>query len=60
MVARGDMQAIDRNSVFAPTVRYTTLRAILALAAHHDYEIERMDVVTTFLNGDVVSEVYIE
>ncbi len=54
------MQAMDWNSVFTPTVRYTTLRAILALAAHHDYEIEQMDVVTAFLNADVVSKVYME
>jgi hypothetical protein len=60
LVPRGDMQAMDWNSVFAPTVKYTTLRAILALAAHHDYEIKQMDVVTTFLNADVVSEVYME
>ncbi len=54
------MHDLDWNSVFAPTVRYTTLRVILALAAHHDYEIEQMDVVTFFLNADVVSEVYME
>ncbi len=60
LVARGDMQAMDWNSVVAPIVRYTTLRAILALDAHHDYEIEQMDVVTAFLNAYVVSEVYME
>ena len=60
LVARGDMQTMDWNSVFAPTVRYTTLRAILALDAHHDYKIEEMDVVTASLNADVVSEVYME
>jgi hypothetical protein len=54
------MQGMDWNYVFAPTVRYTTLRAILAHLAHHDYEIEQMDVVTTLLNADVVSEVYME
>ena len=60
LVARGDMQEMDWNSVFAPTLRYTSLRVILALAAYHDYEIEQMDVITAFLNADVVSEVYME
>jgi hypothetical protein len=40
LVARGDMQETNWTFVFAPTLRYTSLRVILALAAHHDYEIE--------------------
>jgi hypothetical protein len=60
LVARGDMQDLDYASVFAPTVRYTTLRALLALACHHDLEIEQMDVITAFLNADVISDVYME
>ena len=52
-VARGDMQDFDYSSVFAPIVRYTTLRVLLALACFHDLEIEQMDVVTDFLNVDV-------
>ena len=46
--------------MFAPTLRYASLRVILALAAHHDYEIEQMDVVTAFLNANVVSEIYMD
>ncbi len=46
--------------MFASTLRYTSLLVILALAAYHDYEIEEMDVVTAFLNADVVSKVYME
>jgi histone deacetylase 1/2 len=60
LVARGDMQSVDYSSVFAPTVRYTTLRVLLALACHHDLEIEQMDVVSAFLHADVVSDIYIE
>ena len=48
---------MDRHSVFAPTLRYTSLRVVLALAAYHDYEIEQMDVVIAFLNEDVVSNI---
>ncbi len=39
LVARGDQQQPDWNSVFAPIVRYTSLRIILALASHNDWEI---------------------
>ncbi len=54
------MQSVDYSSVFAPTVRYTTLRVLLALACHHDFEIEQMDVVSAFLHADVVSDIYME
>ena len=40
LVARGDMQHLDFAFVFAPIVRYTTLRVLLALACHYDLEIE--------------------
>jgi hypothetical protein len=60
LVARGDMQSVDYSSVFAPTVRYTTLRVLLALACYHDLEIEQMDVVSAFLHADVVSDIYME
>jgi hypothetical protein len=46
--------------VLAPTLRYTSLRVILALVAYHDYAIEQMDVVNAFLNALVVSEIYMD
>ena len=46
--------------MFASTLRYSSLRVILALAAYQDYEIEQMDVVTAFLNADVVSKIFME
>ena len=60
IVARGDMQDLDYSSVFAPTVRYTTLHILFALACYHDLEIEQMDVVTTLLNADVTTDIYME
>jgi histone deacetylase 1/2 len=54
------MQETNWTSVFAPTLRYISLRVILALAAHHDYEIKKMNVVTAFLNANVVSEIYMD
>jgi len=55
LCGRGDMQVhgVDFNEVFAPVVRYITIRTLLAMAAHHDWEIEQLDVVTAFLNSNV-------
>ena len=59
---RGDRQkyGIDYQLVFAPTVKYQTLRTLLALAAYYDLEIEQFDVVTAFLNAELkdVEDVY--
>ncbi len=60
LAARGDIQDLDYASVFASAIRYTTHRVLLALSCHYDLEIEQMDVVTAFLNDDVVSDIYME
>ena len=60
LVARGEKKQPDWNSVFAPTMRYTSLRVIMALACYTDWEIEQMDGVNAFLNADVESNIYIE
>ena len=41
-------------------VRYTSIRTILALAAVMKWKIHYMDANTTFLNGVVLEEVYVE
>ena len=35
-----------------------SIRILLAIAAHYDYEMWKMDVKTTFLNGNLFEEVY--
>ena len=60
LVARGNEQEPDWNSVFAPTVRYTSLRVILAIACINDWKIEQMDVVSAFLHANAESEIYME
>ena len=45
------MKVLIERSFFARVVRITSLRALLALAALHDFYIHQMDVTTTFLNG---------
>jgi len=53
VVARGDHQEPDWNSVFIPTVRFTSLCVSLAIACIIDWEIEHMNVVSAFLNANV-------
>ena len=40
--------------------RYTSIKTILALAAVMKWKIHQMDVKTTFLNGVVEEELYVE
>jgi hypothetical protein len=40
--------------------RYTSIRAILAIAAVKKWKVHQMDVKTTFLNGVIEEEVYVE
>ena len=35
-----------------------SLHIIMAIVAHFDLELHQMDVMTTFLNGDLVEDVY--
>jgi hypothetical protein len=61
-VARGFSQkeGIDYEETFAPVARYTSIRTIIALAAKMKWKLHQMDVKTTFLNGVIEEEVYIE
>ena len=38
----------------------TTLRCVLALAAHMDMDLVQMDVKTAFLHGDLQEEIYMQ
>jgi len=44
------------GETYAPVIRYSTLRLMLALAARWNMEIHQMDVVTAFLNGSVADQ----
>jgi hypothetical protein len=61
-VARGFSQkeGIDYEETFTPVARYTSIRTIIALAAKMKWKLHQMDVKTTFLNGVIEEEVYIE
>ena len=40
--------------------KFTTVRIMLALATHFDWEVEQMDVKTAFLYPEIEDEVYIK
>ena len=53
-------EGIDYEESFAPVARYTSIRSVLALDAVMKWKIHQMDVKTTFLNGVVEEEVYVD
>lgn len=61
LVVRGfeQREGIDFEETFAPVAKFTTVRIMLALATHFDWEIEQMDVKTAFLYPEIEEEVYI-
>lgn len=60
LVIQGFLQrkGIDYNETYSPVIRYNSIRLLLALAARFDLELEQMDAVTAFIQGDVSEEIY--
>lgn len=48
----------DYDEVYAPVVRYTSVRYLFALAAKYDLEMIQMDAISAFLQGDIDTEIY--
>ena len=59
LVAKGYIQreGIDFKETFSSMSTKDSLRIIMAIVAHFDLELHRMDVRTTFWNGDLVEDV---
>ena len=62
LVAKGYSQVpgIDFGDIFSPVSKVTSIRLLLSVAAAFDFEIEQMDVKTTFLHGDLEEEIYMK
>src|SRR5204862_2866366 len=62
LVARGFSQiyGIDYLDTYAPVVRLATIRILFAIAAIFGLEMEQMDIVSAFLEGQHEEESYIE
>ena len=62
LVVKGYSQreGIDFKETFSPVSTKDSFRVIMAIIAHFDLEVHQMDVKTTFLNGDLDEDVYME
>ena len=54
------IEGIDYFETFASVVKPMSYKALFAIAAAQDLEIEQMDVSTAFLYGDIDGTVYVE
>ncbi|CAI7801950.1 unnamed protein product [Closterium sp. NIES-54] len=59
-VARGfsQRQGVDYFQNFSPTLKMTTLRVLLHVAAQRDYELHSLDFSTAFLQGSLHEEIW--
>ena len=60
LVAKGFKQThgIDYDKTFSPIDLLKSLIILLAIVAYYDYKIWQMDVKTSFLNGNLIVDVY--
>ena len=60
-VVKGYLQqyGVDFDQTFASVVKPMAFRLLFALAAHHDLDIEQLDIVTAFLNGFIDQLIYV-
>ena len=45
---------------YSPMMRINSIRMVLAIAALRNLEVHQIDVKTTFLNGELDEEIYME
>ena len=59
LVAKGyhKKKGVNYDKTFSPVAMLKSIRILLAIAAHYDYEIWKMDVKIAFLNGNLTEEV---
>ncbi|GKC53764.1 retrovirus-related pol polyprotein from transposon TNT 1-94 [Tanacetum coccineum] len=61
LVAKGynQQEGIDFEESFSPVARLEAVRLFIVYAAHKSFPVYQMDVKTTFLNGSLKEEVYV-
>ncbi|GJW06059.1 retrotransposon protein, putative, ty1-copia subclass [Tanacetum coccineum] len=60
LVAKGYTQlyGVDYEETFSPVADIRAIRILISIAAYYDYEIWKMDIKTTFLNGYLDEDIY--
>jgi hypothetical protein len=61
LVAKGysQVKGLNIDEIFAPVARLESIRILHAYVTHHDFKLYQMDVKSTFLNGPIKEEVYV-
>ena len=59
LVAKGysQVEGVDFGEILSPFEKFTSIRVVMSLAATFDLEVEKMDVKTAFLHGDLEEEI---
>ena len=62
VVAKGysQVEGVDYDQTFSPTVRFESIRQLVALGASKGFEMHQMDVTTAFLYAPLEEVVYME
>jgi hypothetical protein len=62
LVAKGYTQKVGEDffDIYSPVARLTTIRTLIGVAASYGLIIHQMDVKTTFLNGELDEEIYMD
>jgi ATP-binding cassette subfamily B (MDR/TAP) protein 1 len=60
LVVKGFQQkeGVDYTEIFAPVVKLNTIRSVLSIVANKELYLEKLDVKTAFLHGDLDEEIY--
>jgi hypothetical protein len=54
------VKGLDFDETYAPVARLKSIQMLLAYAAYHGFKLYQMDVKSSFLNGPIKEEVYVE
>jgi hypothetical protein len=62
LVAKGysQVEGLDFDETFAPVARLESIHILFAYATHHGFKIYQMSIKSSFLNGPIKKEVYVE
>jgi hypothetical protein len=62
LVAKGfsQVEGVNYNEIFSFVAKMNSICLVLAFAPSHKWKVHQIDVKSTFLNGDLQEEIYME